>query len=74
LLTDVVMPGQSGPSLAAHLAVERVGMRVLYMSGYAAEAIVRRGALGKTMAFLQKPFSPDALLRKVQGVLTTGRE
>ena len=74
LLTDVVMPGQSGPSLAAHLAVERVGMRVLYMSGYAAEAIVRRGALGKTMAFLQKPFSPDALLRKVQGVLTTGLE
>ena len=69
MLTDVVMPGQSGPSLAAHLAAGRAGMRVLYMSGYAAEAIVRRGALDKTMAFLQKPFSPAALLRKVQGVL-----
>jgi PAS domain S-box-containing protein len=69
LLTDVVMPGQSGPSLAAHVAAERVEMRVLYMSGYAAEAIVRSGALGNAMTFLQKPFSPEALLRKVQGVL-----
>jgi PAS domain S-box-containing protein len=71
LLTDVVMPGQSGPSLAAHLTADRVGMRVLYMSGYAAEAIARRSALCSTAAFLQKPFSPDALLRKVQGVLAT---
>jgi two-component system cell cycle sensor histidine kinase/response regulator CckA len=69
LLTDVVMPGQSDPALAKHLTAERVGMAVLYMSGYAADAIVRRGVLDHTTAFLQKPFSRDALLRKVQSVL-----
>lgn len=64
-LTDVVMPGQSGPSLAAHLTAARSVLRVLYMSGYAADAILRRGASGKSKAFLQKPFLSDALLLKI---------
>ena len=69
LLTDVVMPGLSGPSLAAQLTADRGETRVLYMSGYASDAIVRHGVLDGSVAFLPKPFSADALARKVQEVL-----
>ena len=71
LLTDVVMPGQSGPSLATLLTTERPGMRVLHMSGYTDDAVVRHGALSGTAAFLQKPFTPEGLSRKVQEVLSS---
>jgi CheY-like chemotaxis protein len=69
LLTDSVMPGMSGPDLARSLRPRRPEMRVLFMSGYTDDAIVRHGLLEPTEAFLQKPFTPDVLARKVRDVL-----
>ena len=69
LLTDVVMPGLSGPELADQLFARRPGIRVLYMSGYPGDAVVQHGALPHGSSFLQKPFSPDGLARKVRDVL-----
>src|SRR2546421_943523 len=69
LLTDVVMPGLSGPELADQLSARRPGIRVLYMSGYPGDAVVQHGALPHGSSFLQKPFSPDGLARKVRDVL-----
>ena len=69
LLTDTVMPGRSGPELARILLTERPEMKVLYMSGYTSEGILRRGPLERAMDFLQKPFTPDALVARVRGVL-----
>ena len=69
LLTDVVMPGMSGRDLADKLAARRPGSRVLYMSGYPGDAVVQERELKPGSAFLQKPFSPDGLARKVRAVL-----
>ncbi len=69
LLTDVIMPGLSGPKLADLLLAERPGVRVIYMSGYAANTLEQRLGMGTEAAFLQKPFTPEQLVRRVQAVL-----
>ena len=73
LLTDVVMPGESGQDLYARLKTIRPSLKVLCMSGYSDSVIVRNGMLEPGIAFIQKPFSPDALARKVRAVLDDGR-
>ena len=69
LLTDVVMPGMSGPELSEALQRVNSEIKVLYMSGFMANAIVDRGLSITEMAFLQKPFTRDELAYKVREVL-----
>jgi two-component system, cell cycle sensor histidine kinase and response regulator CckA len=69
LLTDVVMPGASGPELTRRLVGRRPGLKVLYMSGYTAEAIAQHGMLSPGIMFLQKPFTSETLGRKIREVL-----
>ncbi len=69
LITDVVMPELSGRELALKVAELRPDIKVLYMSGYTDDTIVRHGVLEANMAFIQKPATPDDLLRKIREVL-----
>ena len=70
LLTDVIMPGMTGRELADRLKPLRPASRILFMSGYTDEVITHLGALDQNMAYLQKPFTPDTLIRKVREVLS----
>lgn len=69
LVTDVIMPQMSGRELATRLAEIHPNIKVLFMSGYTSEGIVHNGVLERDTAFLQKPFTPTALARKVGEVL-----
>src|SRR5262249_16647592 len=67
LVTDLILPQLSGPALAGQLQAVRPELKVLYLSGYESEAV-------PGMPFLQKPFPPDALARKVRELLDHGSE
>jgi two-component system cell cycle sensor histidine kinase/response regulator CckA len=69
MVTDVVMPGMSGPEFSGVVAEVRPNMRTLYMSGYTDDTITRRGVLIEGVSFLQKPFTARSLLSKVKQVL-----
>ena len=69
LVTDVVMPGVSGPEVAERLSALRPGIKILFASGYSDDAVLRRGNLGHAAACLQKPYNREALLQKVRQVL-----
>jgi PAS domain S-box-containing protein len=69
LLTDVAMPEMSGPELADQLTLHRPGIKVIFTSGYTDDAIARQGILDSTVAFVQKPYRPKALARKIREVL-----
>jgi PAS domain S-box-containing protein len=71
LLTDVVMPDLNGRDLAERLSAARPDMKVLFMSGYTDDAVVRHGILQEGIAYLQKPFTPRSLSAKVRKVLGT---
>ena len=69
VITDVVMPGMSGPQLSSRLHFLRPTLKILYMSGYAGDAVVAHGLLRTEISFLQKPVTPSTLLTKVREVL-----
>ncbi len=72
LITDVVMPGEGGRAVAERLLERHPGLKVLYVSGYADDAVVRHGVQREAMNFLQKPFTPSALAVMVREVLDRG--
>jgi CheY-like chemotaxis protein len=71
LVTDVVMPGMSGPALAERARGIRPDLPVVFMSGYTADEVLRQGVKEGQVEFLQKPFTPDSLVRRLLRVLGT---
>jgi CheY-like chemotaxis protein len=73
VLSDMVMPGRSGPDTVALLLEHHPEMKVLYMSGYSDHALLRGGAAAMSINFIQKPFTPRSLAAKVRQVLDAER-
>jgi len=71
IVTDVVLPDMNGREMAAHVRQDHPEAKVLFMSGYTDDAIVRHGVLEPGTWFLQKPFTADRLARKLREVFTT---
>jgi two-component system, cell cycle sensor histidine kinase and response regulator CckA len=69
LLTDVVMPGMNGRQLAEKICAQRPEIKVLYMSGYTDDALIRRGVFEAGISILEKPFSRASLLQEVREAL-----
>jgi CheY-like chemotaxis protein len=69
LLTDVVMPGGSGPELTRQLIERQPALKAIYMSGYTEDAIVQHGVINPAIAFLHKPFTSQTLGRTIRDVL-----
>ncbi len=69
LVADLVLPGMSGRELWEHLQARQPDLPVIYMSGYTQDAVIQHGVLQRRVNFLQKPFSPEALVAKVNQVL-----
>jgi PAS domain S-box-containing protein len=74
VVSDVVMPGMNGRTLVERLRQIRPEIRVLFMSGYTDDEVMRRGIVDRQAAFLQKPFTPDQLAAKVREVLESAAE
>jgi CheY-like chemotaxis protein len=72
VITDVVMPGLGGRELVGRLKIMKPNIPVLFVSGYTEEGVRRQGVLEPGAAYLEKPFTPEQLLRKVREVLDTG--
>ena len=72
LITDVVMPGMSGCTLADRILKDYPEMKVLYISGYTDEKIVQHGVLEKAIPFLRKPFTPEELAKTIREILDKG--
>jgi PAS domain S-box-containing protein len=70
LISDVIMPGIGGKELSERLRALRPDLKVLFMSGYPDETVVHHGVLDEDVAYLQKPFSPNTIIQKVQEILT----
>jgi PAS domain S-box-containing protein len=69
ILTDVIMPGMNGRDLAERLVQRRLGVKVLFMSGYTDDTLLAHGVAVRELAFIQKPFTPMALVQRVRDLL-----
>ena len=74
LVTDVVMPEMGGVELARRLLEERPDIRVLFISGYAADAVPTTDPAGRTMHFLEKPFSPARFAETIRRILDEAKQ
>jgi CheY-like chemotaxis protein len=71
LVSDVIMPGSSGPDLFRRLVAHKPSLKVLFTSGYTDDMVAQQGRVTPDTAFLQKPFTPENLCQKVRKVLDT---